>query len=81
MNKDEPVFEQIVSDESISELAYNALKTQFEKGLFSPGQKLPSENELARQLNISRNDLESRIAKNWSCRVILRLNVGLARFF
>lgn len=63
MNSDEPVFEQIVPDQSVSELAYNALRTQFENGQFSPGQKLPSEPELSRQLNISRMTLRTALQK------------------
>lgn len=63
MKKDESMFEQIVSNETLSELAYNALRSQFEKGAFSPGQKLPSEHELSRQLNISRVTLRAALQK------------------
>jgi GntR family transcriptional regulator len=63
MSNNEPIFEQVVSDESVSDLAYNALRTQFENGQFSPGQKLPSEPELSKQLNISRMTLRTALQK------------------
>jgi GntR family transcriptional regulator len=63
MRKIESAFEPIVPNEKISEMAYNALKAQFEKGTFSSGQKLPSENELADMLNISRMTLRSALQK------------------
>lgn len=63
MPKNENMFNKIISSETIAEQAYNALKTQLESGDFSPGQKLPSEDELARQLNISRVTLRTALQK------------------
>lgn len=61
MRKADFTFEPIVPNEKISDMAYNALKAQFEKGTFSSGQKLPSEPELANMLNISRMTLRSAL--------------------
>jgi len=58
-----PLFQPIVSTETISEQAYKTLKNLLENGSFSPGQKLPSEPEIARQLNISRITLRTALQK------------------
>lgn len=57
------LFQQIVSDETIADRAYNTLKDLLESGEFTPGQKLPSEDEIARQLNISRVTLRTALQK------------------
>ena len=63
MIENEKMLHEIVPDETIAERAYNALKELLESGTFSPGQKLPSENEMARQLNISRITLRTALQK------------------
>ncbi len=63
MDGKENVFHQIVSNETIAEQAYKALKELLESGDFVPGQKLPSEDEMARQLNISRITLRTALQK------------------
>jgi len=63
MQESKKIFKKIVSSETIAEQAYSALKTQLESGNFSPGQKLPSEDEMARQLNISRITLRTALQK------------------
>ena len=63
MTENEKMLHEIVPDETIAERAYNALKELLESGTFSPGQKLPSENEMARQLNISRITLRTALQK------------------
>jgi len=63
MDKKENVFHKIVSNETVAEKAYNALKGILESGKFAPGQKLPSEDEMARQLNISRITLRTALQK------------------
>ncbi len=63
MSDKETLFQQIVPDETISEQAYSALKELIDSGKFAPGQKLPSENEIARQLNISRVTLRTALQK------------------
>jgi GntR family transcriptional regulator len=57
------MLQQIVSNETIAEKAYNVLKESIESGKFAPGQKLPSEDEIARQLNISRITLRTALQK------------------
>lgn len=80
MKNNGPIFEQIVSNETISDMAYNALKAQFESGTFSPGQKLPSENELANQLNISRMTLRSALQK-LEMNAYIEIKRGVGTFF
>lgn len=63
MDKRANLFHQIVSDETIADRAYNELKDLLENGTFAPGQKLPSEDEVARQLNISRVTLRTALQK------------------
>jgi GntR family transcriptional regulator len=53
----------IVSKDTVSEQAFNVLRDLIEEGKFSPGQKLPSENDLASQLNISRITLRTALTK------------------
>ncbi len=63
MHPTEDVFEKIVSDETIADRAYKSLKDYLESGRLVPGQKLPSENEMARQMNISRVTLRTALQK------------------
>ncbi len=63
MNAKVNVFHKIGSNETIAEQAYKALKDLLESGDFAPGQKLPSEDEIARQLNISRITLRTALQK------------------
>lgn len=63
MDESVNLLHQIVSDETIAERAYIALKDLLESGDFVPGQKLPSEDEMARQLNISRVTLRTALQK------------------
>jgi len=63
MDENSNLLEQIVSDETLAERAYTALKELLESGKFSSGQKLPSEHELAQQLNISRVTLRTALQK------------------
>jgi len=63
METKEVLFPQIVTKETVSEKAYQTLKTLLESGKIPPGHKLPSEDELARQLNISRVTLRSALLK------------------
>ena len=63
MDTKDKMFHQIGSNETIAEQAYKALKELLESGDFAPGQKLPSEDEMARQLNISRITLRTALQK------------------
>ncbi len=63
MDDNATLFHQIVSNETIADRAYNALKDLLESGNFALGQKLPSEDEMARQLNISRVTLRTALQK------------------
>jgi GntR family transcriptional regulator len=59
----EVVFPQIATKETVAEKAYQTLKSMLESGKIQAGHKFPSENELARQLNISRMTLRSALQK------------------
>ena len=63
MDQNSNLLEQIVPDETLAERAYIALKELLESGKFSSGQKLPSEHQLAEQLNISRVTLRTALQK------------------
>lgn len=63
MGKKDNLFRQIVTKETIAEQAFKELKSLLESGKFSPGQKLPSEDELAHLLNISRITLRTALQK------------------
>lgn len=63
MDENGSLFQKIVTDETIADRAYTALKDLLESGSFAPGQKLPSENEIAHQLNISRVTLRTALQK------------------
>ncbi|NPV56389.1 MAG: GntR family transcriptional regulator [Anaerolineae bacterium] len=63
MGEKENVFHKIGSNQTIAERAYEELKELLESGQFSPGQKLPSEDKIASQLNISRITLRTALQK------------------
>ena len=63
MSKKDNIFRQIVTDETVAEKAYQALKELLESGEFAPGQKLPSEDKIAQQFNISRVTLRTALQK------------------
>ena len=63
MSKKENVFHQIVTSETVADKAYQALKDLLESGEFAPGQKLPSEDKIAQQFNISRVTLRTALQK------------------
>lgn len=47
----------------VVEKAYEQLKENIANGTWSPGQKIPSENQLAKKFNVSRNSVRSAIQK------------------
>lgn len=61
MSQQEIQWGPIVSKDTVSDRAFQVLRNLIEKGEFVPGQKLPSENELADKLNISRISLRTAL--------------------